>query len=133
MNKRDLEQSKRLKKLRLENGYTQEQIAEILEITTSGYKKIENGECRLTKEKLIMLVEKLNISEGYLLFGNRSLMDTIWVEVMSLPDEEKMRILLRLNEYFIDIKKSSMFEKRYLDEADAKISEIIKLMSDGNL
>ncbi len=133
MDKRDLEQSKRLKKLRLENGYTQEQIAEILEITTSGYKKIENGECRLTKEKLIMLVEKLNISEGYLLFGNRSLMDTIWVEVMSLSDEEKMRILLRLNEYFIDIKKSSMFEKKYLDEADAKISEIIKWMSDDKL
>lgn len=132
MDKNDLEQNKRLREFRKANGYTQEQLAEILEITTSGYKKIESGECRLTKEKIIMLVEKLNISEGYLLFGKRSRMDTTWIQIMDLPDKEKMRILLRLSEYFINIKKSSIFDKKLLDEVDNPITDIVECMTSGS-
>ena len=79
-----------------------------------------------------MLVEKLNISEGYLLFGKRSGIDTAWVQIMDLPDKEKMRILLRLSEYFINIKKSSIFDKKMLDEVDNPITEIVECMTGGN-
>lgn len=131
MEERELAQNRRLRDFRKKNGYTQEQFAEILEITTSGYKKIESGECRLTKERIIMLTEKLNISEGYLLFGNRPNMDNAWVQIMGLSDREKMYILLRLNEYFVKIKKSSAFETEELVDVDKKIHMIIDDIMDG--
>jgi transcriptional regulator with XRE-family HTH domain len=44
-----------LRKIRLENKFTQEEIAFELGITQKAYSKIENGEVCLSQEKLIKL------------------------------------------------------------------------------
>lgn len=41
----------RLKEIRKENGYTQEQFSELMEMSLNFYGKIERGESRLSIEK----------------------------------------------------------------------------------
>ena len=58
---------KRLKQIRLNKGYTQEEFSEIIEISPAYYGKIERGCHGLSLEKLIMLHEKLDIDLSQLL------------------------------------------------------------------
>ncbi|MBK5077276.1 helix-turn-helix transcriptional regulator [Lactococcus lactis] len=61
--------SQRLKKLRIESGYTQKEIAQKLGITGSGYSKYGNGtEINLPRtERLLKLAEIFNVSVSFLL------------------------------------------------------------------
>lgn len=115
----------RLKKVRVENGYTQAQIAEILDISNEAYKKIERGESRISVEKLILLEEKLNISADYLMFGRKCDIDSAWEGVMELSDVDRFKALLRLCAYFSAIKEKRFFHKDDIDKLDENIIEII--------
>lgn len=48
----------RIKTVRKDLGYTQEQFAEILERSLSGYKKLESGEVHLTLDKICLLKQE---------------------------------------------------------------------------
>ena len=61
---------KRLKQIRLNKGYTQEEFSEIIEISPAYYGKIERGCHGLSLEKLILLHEKLDVDLTYVLTGN---------------------------------------------------------------
>lgn len=63
----------RLKKYRLENGMTQEQMAEKMEMSLNYYGQIERGECGISLEKVLFLYENLNIEPTYLLTGQQKL------------------------------------------------------------
>ena len=52
---------KRLRNIRLLHDYTQEQMADLLEIGTAYYGKVERGNHGLSLEKLFLLNEKLDI------------------------------------------------------------------------
>ena len=58
---------KNLSKLRIENGYTQQQVAEYLEITQSNLSKIENGERNFNMTLIDKLCLLYNCSPEYLL------------------------------------------------------------------
>lgn len=58
----------RLKELRKEKGYTQEQMANILEIGQSAYAKWENGKTEPSFESLVKLVDFFEVSLDWL-FG----------------------------------------------------------------
>lgn len=58
---------KRLKKLRIENGYTQEEIAFILHTRQEQYSKYENGKRELPIKHLITLCCLYRISSDYIL------------------------------------------------------------------
>ena len=58
---------KRLKKLRIENGYTQEQIAFILHTRQEQYSKYENGKRELPIKHLIALCCLYRVSADYVL------------------------------------------------------------------
>lgn len=58
----------RLKELRKEKGYTQEQMANILEIGQSAYAKWENGKTEPSFESLVKLVDLFEVSLDWL-FG----------------------------------------------------------------
>lgn len=58
---------KRLKQLRIKNGYTQEQIAFILHIRQEQYSKYENGKRELPLRHLIALCCLYGISSDYVL------------------------------------------------------------------
>lgn len=60
--------TERLKELRKEKGYTQEQMANILEIGQSTYAKWENDRTEPSFENLIKLADLLEVSLDWL-FG----------------------------------------------------------------
>lgn len=64
-----VEIGKRLRIARIELNYTQEQMAEILGISTAYYGKVERGGYSLSLEKLVIVNEKLDMDINYLLTG----------------------------------------------------------------
>lgn len=63
------EMGKRLRILRTSLDYTQEQMSEILELSSAYYGKVERGIHGLSLEKLVLANKKLNIDINYLLTG----------------------------------------------------------------
>ena len=66
------EMGMRLRRLRREKDYTQEQMAEILGISTAYYGKIERGVNSLSIKRLHTLNVKLGIDITYLITGKES-------------------------------------------------------------
>jgi transcriptional regulator with XRE-family HTH domain len=61
--------SSRIKNCRKHIGYTQEQFAEIIELSVSSYTKIENAFQKPALDTLVKIAEKMNVSLDYLVFG----------------------------------------------------------------
>lgn len=64
-----IEMGNRLRKFRKEMEYTQEQMAEILGISSAYYGKIERGVNSLSIKRLLILHERLGIDITYLITG----------------------------------------------------------------
>ena len=58
-----------IKEKRKEKGYTQEKMAELLNISYSNYSKIENGIVTPTLERLVDISQLLGVSLDYLVYG----------------------------------------------------------------
>lgn len=86
----------RLKGLRLDLKYTQEQFAEFLDISVQLYKKMESGENNISIATLHKMKKKLSFSVDYLLFGEKDDQEGIWNKVIALDDSDKEKLLLRL-------------------------------------
>lgn len=86
----------RLKELRLNLKYTQEQFAEFLDISVQLYKKMESGENNISIATLHKMKKKLKFSVDYLLFGEKDDQEAIWNRVIALDDFDKEKLLLRL-------------------------------------
>lgn len=59
----------RLRELRKEKRYTQEQFSELLGMSLNNYGKIERGETRLSIEKMVLLHDRFDVDLNYLLTG----------------------------------------------------------------
>lgn len=94
--KEDVQRGRRLKAVREMNHLTQEELAELLNISVSMVKKLESGENNLTIEELRRLWEELGVSSDFILFGEVS--DNLHLEYSfgSASSEEKMKILLKI-------------------------------------
>lgn len=57
----------RIKETREDNGITQEEMANKLNISCSGYRKWETGEREFPLEELVMFADIVNVSIDYLL------------------------------------------------------------------
>lgn len=107
-----VKESTKIKVIREDLGYTQEQFAEIFNLTLSGYKKMESGEVKLTVDKLYIIKEKLGLSADYVLFDTTSQLVDVWGEVYMLSDVEKWKILMRLYSYLSKkFKNESMIDE----------------------
>lgn len=83
----------RLKLLREQLGYTQEQFAEKLDISVSTVKKMETGEYNISLDTQRKLKNTFNnISIDYLLFGEQKNLDHIWGQIMILDEWHKFII-----------------------------------------
>lgn len=60
---------KRVKKIRLQKGISQEKFGELIGIKKAAVSKIENGDNSLSKSNLIAICRQFNISEDWLLHG----------------------------------------------------------------
>lgn len=116
-------ETERLKEIRLELGYTQEQFAEIMEMSLSGYKKLESGEVKLSVEKIYILNKKLTLSADYILFGKKPQSGDVWVEVCKLPETDKMLVFLRLFSYFLKKGKKESDILNIAKATDKAVSE----------
>lgn len=66
-----IDMGKRLRIFRINLNYTQEQMAEILEISPAYYGKVERGLHGLSLDKLVIANRKLDIDINYLLTGDK--------------------------------------------------------------
>lgn len=60
---------KRVRDFRIENGYTQAQFAELIDISVNFLSEIENGKKGMSQDTLCKLCSHFNISADYILFG----------------------------------------------------------------
>ena len=96
----------RLRQIRKSMGMTQEEFAEILEISEGGYKKLERAENHISIEGVRKLERELRVSSDYLLFEKREDVDEIWKMILNCSEEDKMCLLMRLMTYFIKTKEA---------------------------
>lgn len=59
-----------ISQLRRKAGYTQEQLAEILEVSTTHISHIETGDSAMSLEVLIDIANALHTTPDYILLGN---------------------------------------------------------------
>ncbi len=90
------EVGKRLKDIRCKMNLTQERFAEMLDISTQLYKKMESGENNISLSTLQKMKTKLNFSTDYLLFGEKEEFVEVWNRTLTLHDMEKELLLLKL-------------------------------------
>lgn len=109
----ELKTNVRLKRIREYLQYTQEQFAEIMEMSLSGYKKLESGEIKLGIDKLHILHEKFGLSADFILYDEKSEFNAVWENILNLSEEEKRRVFLRLHAYLA----RNIKDDRLIDQA----------------
>ena len=62
-----MKENEKIKEIRKELGLTQQKMADALCISTQYLSKVENGSTEFSKEKIILLCKKFNISANWLL------------------------------------------------------------------
>ena len=100
----------RLAKLRRGSGMTQEDLAEILGVTTKHVSHVERGKAALSLRHLVKLSDMYNCSLDYLIMGKphdkalaklpKSIFETIYS-----GDEEELDKLIRYLEIFCELRK----------------------------
>jgi len=96
------EMGQRLKRIRTENQYTQEQMAELLELSTAYYGKVERGQYGLSLEKILLVSQKIEVDINYLFTGYKSSSFTVEELLDQCPKEKRydfeqlMKYALRL-------------------------------------
>ena len=90
------EVGKRLRDIRCKLNLTQERFAEMLDISTQLYKKMELGENNISLNTLNKMKDKLDFSADYLLFGERDTLVEVWNKASTLEGIDKQILLLKL-------------------------------------
>lgn len=99
-----VEIGKRLRIMRVGLNYTQEQMAEILEVSTAYYGKVERGIHGLSIEKLVLINKKLDVDINYLLTGERR-GEIILEKIMADFPREKKYDMEQLIKYALNLAK----------------------------
>lgn len=90
----NIEMGKRLRLIRLQKDLTQEEFAEILELSTPYYGKIERGENGLSLQKMQILHEKLGIDLTYLITGQKEVKLSFDEIIQGCPEEKKIKLAM---------------------------------------
>lgn len=106
LTKEQKEQIFRLRKIRESLGYSQEQFASVLGISTSAYKKVESYERQISLTNLKKVHEELHVSTDYILFGEKVGVEDAWELVLNGTETDKFVIFLRLYHYFTKSKNA---------------------------
>jgi len=120
-----LDTAARIRQVRERVRLTQEQFAEILGISLSGYKKVENAENQISLTSLRKLHQKFQVSSDYILFGTNADPGALWEQIMNCPDSEKMLLMLKLVCYFAKSKDSLFYQTDEQENIDQAILHAI--------
>jgi len=90
----------RIKERRVEKGLTQENIAEILDISFSYVSRIERAAVKINLETLVKIAAILEVEPIYLIEGtvkiSENYLKSELAEIISCFDSEKMELLLEI-------------------------------------
>lgn len=98
----------RIKRARLNNGLTQEQLAEKLDVSVAFFSRLETGSTHINLKRLNQICEILNISEGSVLNGSndnsRSYLTTDFSELLQNCSAEKLKLIYNIAKVIIEDK-----------------------------
>lgn len=95
----DMKQSgERIRQLRKQTGYTQEQLAHVLNIDRSYYSRIESGKNGCSVDLLVRLSELFEVSLDYLVLGEYSQTSAEKAERASLK-EDVQDLIIHLKQF----------------------------------
>lgn len=90
----------RIRQERIKQNFTQEQLAEKLNVSTTYVGYIERGERTLTLAKLVDLAKLLHVSVDYLLTDSLPLSpsskEKLWLALLSSASEEDQELILEM-------------------------------------
>ena len=66
----------RIQEARLAKNYTQAQLGEVVKLSSNHISGIETGRKAMSFKALVDICEALNVSADYILFGNRTILET---------------------------------------------------------
>lgn len=118
----------RLRQVREDAGFTQEQFSEVLGVSLSAYKKIESSENGVSLFSLRRLYEEMNVSTDFILYGEYNSLDDVWKAVLNCSEKDKMYLFIRMLMYFTEIKKGTFPLKDEQSKYDIDITQFIKTL-----
>lgn len=92
-----------IKKLRMQNGKSQETVAMETGINIKTYRSIETGVRGSRVDTLCALAEYYNVTLDYLVFGNDTIAEVIEEHVWKRLDMCKKRKVIKIIKFIIDI------------------------------
>lgn len=98
---------KRIREIRKSNKLTQEELAEILDVTPNAIRDYERGSYGISKDVMALFRKNFRVSVDYLLFGEEEEWERLALLLENASEEDKMKALLRLVFYFVREKKRS--------------------------
>lgn len=99
------EMGQRLKRIRKEKQYTQEKMAEMLELSAAYYGKVERGQYGLSLEKILLVSQKIDVDINYLFTGYKSITFTI-EEILEQCPKDKRYDFEQLIKYALRLTKT---------------------------
>ena len=97
---------KRLRQARLEKGYTQEQIAEKLDVSIAFLSRIETGSSNINLRRLGQICNILGVSQGSILEGTSqeqvNYLDKEFAELIKDCSPEKLKLIYKVTKAIVD-------------------------------
>ena len=91
---------KRIKQARLAKNYTQEELAEKVDISVAFLSRVERGNSHINLKRLNQICTLLDVSEGYILNGASSksinYLDLEFSEILKSCSPEKQKLIYNL-------------------------------------
>lgn len=107
---------KRLREIRKNLGYTQNEFGEKIGITGSTVSDIERGKLSLTERNISLICEKLGVNKNWLKNGEGEMFDTY-----NLPEDEITRALASIETSNYENVKSLLLKYVQLDDNGKKV------------
>lgn len=120
------EVGKRIKEIRESNNLTQEQMAEILKVTTNAVRDYEKGNYGISKDVMLLLRQNFNVSIDYLLFGEITDSEKLLFLLENASENDKMKALAHLMVYFVEGKRRIFKQGPDWEETTEKLKELFE-------
>lgn len=120
----------KIRLIRENSGYTQEQFSELLGISASALKKIESGENQVSVSCLRKLNDTMSVSADWILFDKKADADSAWESIGNCSETDKLYLLLRLLHYFTGTKKSVYTTRDEQQQYSEEIKQFMEHLED---
>lgn len=101
---------KRVRSVRMMNNLTQENLGDMLGVTSQAIQKIEAGENMITVKSLITLCEKLDVTSDYILFDKVNTERDFELSFENMEGNQKLHLLFRLLLYMSKVENEKYRE-----------------------